>query len=183
MTSMTSFRQNLTMILATMVMFGAALLINELLFKQLEFAEGINWIYLPAGVRLLATLLFAEAGAIGLLAVSWLYCFTILFPQDPVRAFMGGILASAAPYLVYLGARRWLDLQGSLANLAAWQVLACAVAYSVASPLLHHIWFAVYEGRGHLLDSFAVMALGDLVGTVLLLFFTKWVMRLSTPRT
>ena len=170
------------MIFVTMIMFGAALLINELLFKQLEFAEGINWIYLPAGVRLLATLLFAEAGAIGLLAVSWLYCFFILFPHDPVRAFAGGILSSAAPYLVYLGARRWLDLQGSLANLDAWQMLACAVAYSLASPFLHHIWFALYEGRDNLLGSFAVMALGDLAGTVLLLFFTKWVMRLSKPR-
>ncbi|HEY0589164.1 MAG TPA: hypothetical protein VGD52_23730 [Pseudoduganella sp.] len=170
------------MILVTMVMFAAALLINELLFKHLEFAEGINWIYLPAGVRLLATLLFAEAGAIGLLAVSWLYCFFILFPHDPVRAFAGGILSSAAPYLVYLSARRWLDLQGSLANLSAWQVLACAVAYSLASPFLHHIWFALYEGRDNLLGSFAVMALGDMAGTVLLLFFTKWVMRLSMPR-
>jgi hypothetical protein len=179
---MTSIRQQLSMIFATMAMFAAALLINELLFKHLEFAEGINWIYLPAGVRLLATLLFAEAGAIGLLAVSWLYCFFILFPHDPVRAFAGGILSSAAPYLVYLGARRWLDLKGSLANLAAWQVLACAVAYSLASPFLHHIWFAFYEGRDNLLGSFAVMALGDLAGTVLLLFFTKWVMRLSTPR-
>lgn len=179
---MTSIRQNIAMIVATMVMFSAALLINELLFKQLEFAEGINWIYLPAGVRLLATLLFAESGAIGLLLISWLYCFFILFPHEPVRAFAGGILASAAPYLVYLGARRWLDLKGSLANLAAWQVLVCALAYSLASPLLHHIWFALYEGRQHLLRSFAVMALGDLAGTVLILFFTKWVMRLSMPR-
>jgi hypothetical protein len=179
---MTSIRQNLSMIVATMVMFGAALLINELLFKQLEFAEGINWIYLPAGVRLLTTLLFAEAGAIGLLLVSWLYCFFILFPHDPLRAFAGGILASAAPYLVYLGAKRWLDLQGSLANLAAWQVLVCALAYSLASPFLHHLWFALYEGREHLLNSFAVMALGDFTGTVLMLFFTKWVMRLSTQR-
>lgn len=179
---MTSLRQNFIMILVTMIMFSAALLINELLFKHLEFAEGINWIYLPAGVRLLATLLFAEAGAIGLLAVSWLYCFLVLFPNDPVRAFAGGILASAAPYLVYRGARRWLDLQGSLANLAGWQVLVCAAAYSLASPLLHHIWFALYEGRGHLLGSFAVMALGDFAGTVLVLFFTKWIMRLSMPR-
>jgi len=179
---MNSTRQNVSMILATMVMFGAALLINELLFKPLEFAEGINWIYLPAGVRLLATLLFAEAGAIGLLLVSWLVCILWLFPGDYLRAFVGGILASAAPYLVYLGAKRWLDLQGSLANLTSPQLMLCALAYSLASPLLHHIWFAFYEGRDGLLSSFAVMAMGDFIGTVLLLFFTKWVMRLSMPR-
>ena len=179
---MPSIRQNLAMILATVVMFGAALLINELLFKQLEFAHGINWIYLPAGIRLLATVVFAEAGAIGLLLVSWIYCFVVLFPNEPVRAFAGGILASAAPYLVYLGARRWFRLKDSLADLAAWQLLACAVVYSLASPLLHHLWFALYEGRDALLESFAVMALGDLAGTILILFFTKWIMRLSAPR-
>jgi len=179
---MTALRHQISMILTTMVMFGAALLINELLFKQLEFAEGINWIYLPAGVRLLATLLFGEAGAIGLLLISWLVCYFWLFPGDVLRSFMGGILASVAPYLVYLGAKRWLDLQGSFANLTSRQLLFCSVAYSLASPLLHHIWFALYEGRDHLLYSFAVMAIGDFAGTVLLLFFTKWVMRLSSPR-
>jgi hypothetical protein len=48
----------------------AMMAINEWLFTPFEFARGINWIYLPAGVRLLCTLLFAAAGAIGLLLVS-----------------------------------------------------------------------------------------------------------------
>ncbi len=96
-----------SMIGATILLFLLALAINELLFTRLEFAPGINWIYLPAGVRLLCTLLFAEAGAIGLLLVSWGVCFFYFFPNDPVRSFMGGILASASPYLVYLGMRSY----------------------------------------------------------------------------
>ena len=64
------FRLQAMMVMATMLLFVSMLALNEWLFTQFEFARGINWIYLPAGVRLLCTLLFAEAGAIGLLLVS-----------------------------------------------------------------------------------------------------------------
>ncbi|HEU4853164.1 MAG TPA: hypothetical protein VFT37_13515, partial [Telluria sp.] len=92
-------RFEVSMVLATMVVFLLALAVNELLFRWLEFVPGINWIYLPAGVRLLCTLLFAEAGVAGLLLVSWLVNFFWFFPNDPVRAFAGGIVATAAPWL------------------------------------------------------------------------------------
>jgi hypothetical protein len=115
---MSQLRLNLAMAGVTCILFLAALAVNELLFRHVEFAPGIAWIYLPAGVRLLSTLLFAEAGAIGLLVVSWLVCFLHFFPNDPVRAFMGGILASAAPYLVYRVMQRHFGLDSNLANLS-----------------------------------------------------------------
>lgn len=159
------------------MLFALALAINELLFARLEFVPGINWIYLPAGVRLLCTLLFAEAGAIGLLLVSWLVCFFHFFPNDPMRSFAGGILASAAPYLVYLGAQRWCGLQSTLSTLSPARLLCCAVAFSVASPLLHHLWFALYEHKGQLLDSLVAMVIGDLSGCLVVLYAFKWLLQ------
>lgn len=175
---------NALMIGATILMFLVALAINELLFTRLEFARGINWIYLPAGVRLLSTLLFAEAGAIGLLLVSWGLCFFYFFPDDPVRSFMGGILASASPYLVYLVMQRCYGLQATLANLTPARLLACALAFSVASPLSHHLWFALYEGKSDLLHSFIVMATGDFCGTITVLYAARFlVSRFARVRT
>ena len=69
---MPHLRLQLAMVLATIVMFALTLAANGWLFPQLELIPGINWIYLPAGVRLVATLLFGGAGAVGLLIVSWL---------------------------------------------------------------------------------------------------------------
>lgn len=97
----------LTMVAVTMLMFLIALVVNEWMFHRLEWAQGIHFIYLPAGVRLLCTLLFAEAGAVGLLIVSWLVGYFFFFPEDPMRAFMGGIMASLAPYGAYRVARRY----------------------------------------------------------------------------
>lgn len=181
---MSQLRLNLSMVAATMVLFVIALAINELLFSRLEFVAGINWIYLPAGIRLLCTLLFAEAGAAGLLLISWIVCFLYFFPNDPVRSFAGGILASAAPYFVYLGAQKYFGLRATLKNLTPVRLLHCAVAFSLASPLLHHLWFAMYEHKDHLAESFVAMAIGDFGGTLVVLYFAKWLIgALSTSNT
>lgn len=157
---------------ATAVLFLGAIAVNELLFASMEFARGISWIYLPAGVRLLCTLLFAEAGALGILGASWLICFFYFFPDDPIRSFAGGILAALAPYLTYraLVAGR---IDPTLAGLGPWRLLGCALAFSLASPALHHAWFALQGQREGLLDGFLVMASGDFAGTLIVLYAAK----------
>lgn len=170
---MSQFKLHATMVGLTIVLFLAALKVNQLLFTALEFAPGINWVYLPAGVRLLATLLFAEAGAIGLLLVSWYVCFVEFFPNDAVRSIVGGILASASPYLVYRTMQHFSGLQPSLQNLTPKRLLTLSVMFSLASPFLHHLWFAFYEHKQNLGASFVVMAAGDLGGTLVVLYFAK----------
>jgi hypothetical protein len=178
---MNQLKLQLAMVGATIILFLAALAVNELLFTRLEFGAGVNWIYLPAGVRLLCTLLFAEAGAIGLLLVSWLVCFFHFFPNDPVRAFAGGILASAAPYGVYLIARHVYGLNATLTNLSPLRLLQCALMFSIASPALHHLWFAFYEHKPHLAESFAAMLTGDLAGTLIVLYGARWLLLRVRP--
>jgi hypothetical protein len=77
---------------------------------------------------------------------------------------------------VYLFARRWFGLRSSLANLSPQRLLACALAFSLASPLLHHLWFALYEHKDHLAYSFLVMATGDLGGTLVVLYGVRFVL-------
>ena len=162
------------MVLATIFMFLLMLVINEALFRYAELMPGINWVYLPAGIRLLSTLLFGGAGAVGLLIVSWLVSFFYFFPHDFMRAFVGGIVATVAPYGVYLIARRVFDLRSSLINLTSCRLLVCIVVCSLASPLLHHIWFALYEAPRPLATSFLVMFAGDLNGTLIVVYTVKF---------
>jgi hypothetical protein len=173
-----NFRLQSAMVLATMVLFGAMLAINEWLFRRLEFAPGINLVYLPAGMRLLCTLLFAEAGAIGLLLVSWYVSFSLFFPGQFERPFWGGILATLAPYLVYRGARGLYGLDASLINLTPQRLLVLALAYSIASPLLHHVYFALH-GQEQLVSGFLAMFVGDLTGTLIVIYTIKGLLSLA----
>ena len=55
------------------------------------------------------------------------------------------------------------------------------LAFSLASPLLHHLWFALYEGKTDLVHSFAVMATGDFCGTVTVLYAAKFLLARMAP--
>jgi hypothetical protein len=178
---MTQLRFQAAMVITTMLAFVAMLAVNEWLFTRLEFVPGINWIYLPAGMRLLCVLLFGNAGALGLLLVSWLVCFFYFFPDDYLRSFMGGVLAAAAPWIANRIAQQAFGLRASLSNLSPARLLACIVLYSVASPLLHHIWFAVHGGTEHLVRSFFVMFIGDLNGTLIVVYAMKGILTLLPP--
>lgn len=174
-------RLQFTLVLATIFLFGATLAVNEWLFRWMEFAPGINFIYLPAGMRLLCTLLFAEAGAIGLLLVSWWVSFFLFFPGQFERPFVGGVIAAAAPYLVYRGARHFYGLAPSLANLTSRRLLVLILAYSVASPLMHHVYFAL-SGQDDLLRGFLAMFVGDFTGTLIVIYSLKALLALASRR-
>lgn len=162
----------LAMVLATVMAFLLALVVNEWIFSSLKFVTGINYVYLPAGMRLLCTLLFAEAGAAGLLLASWLACHFYFFPNDWGRALGGGILAAVAPYSAYRMTQHWYGLGAHLTQLTSARLLVLSLVYSVISPLLHHLWFAL-RGDEVSLQSFASMVMGDLSGTLLVLYAFK----------
>ena len=166
-------RQHLAMIAATIVLFLAMLALNSWLFLRFEYAPGINWVFLPAGMRLLCLLLFGASGAIGLLLVSLGVNFLLFFPGDPQRSLVGAVVAAAAPYLVYRLAQLQFGLRPSLTNLTPLRLLACALAFAVAGPLLMHVYFALRGQHDHLLRGFLVMAAGDFNGTLIVLYLAK----------
>jgi hypothetical protein len=175
---MYQLRFQATMVVATMLAFLAMVAANEWLFGHLEFDEGISWIYLPAGMRLLCVLLFGNAGALGLLLVSWLLCFFYFFPDDYVRAFMGGVLSAASPWIANLIAQRVFGLRASLTNLSPARLLVCILLYSITSPLLHHAWFAINGDDGNHLHGLFVMIVGDLTGTLIVVYLMKAILSL-----
>ncbi|MDR5853495.1 hypothetical protein P9239_16635 [Caballeronia sp. LZ062] len=173
---MSNLRLHVVSVVGTAAVFVLSLWLNERVFAHTEFVRGVNWIYLPSGVRLLSTLLLGGDGALGLLIASWLVDFFYFFPQDPVRSFAGGIIATVAPYAVYRLAREWYGLKASLANLTANRLLILALAYSIANPLLHHIWFALRGDTQNIVERFLVMVAGDLAGALIVLYAAKAVL-------
>jgi hypothetical protein len=89
-----------------------------------------------------------------------------------VRSFAGGILAALGPYLIFRAAQHRYGLHASLAMLTPKRLLVLIVAYSVASPLLMHLWFAS-QGQQGLVQGFLVMFIGDLSGTLLVIYTVK----------
>ena len=172
------FRTHVHMLVGAILLHGTVMVLNEVFFRRAEFLQGIGWIYIPAGTRLLCTLLFGWAGAIGLLIAGWVATYWYYFPGDAVRATAGAIASTAGPCMVYLIAKHQLGLRPTLTNLNPQRLLLCALGCAVASPLLHHLWFML-QGEGDLSLGFFVMFIGDLAGTVIVLCAAKAVLTLN----
>jgi hypothetical protein len=170
---MSSFPLRASSVLGTALVFVGSLWANQELFAHSEFVRGVNWIYLPAGIRLLSTLLLGVDGALGLLLASWVVDFFYFFPNDPIRSFVGGILATAAPYAVYRLAREIYGLNASLSNLTAGRLLMLSAAYAIAGPLLHNIWFYLSGDTQNIVQRFLAMVIGDFSGTLIVIYTLK----------
>jgi uncharacterized membrane protein required for colicin V production len=131
---------------------------------------------------LLSTLLPGADGAIGLLIASWLVNFFYFFPHNPVRSIAGGIIATVAPYAVYRLAQEIYGLRASLTNLTSKRLLVLVLAYSIASPLLHHIWFFLRGDTQNIVDRFFAMFIGDLTGTSIVIYTLKGLLSLAPVR-
>jgi hypothetical protein len=170
------------MVVATILLHGLVMVLNEAFFRRAEFLQGIGWIYIPAGTRLLCTMLFGWAGAVGLLITGWIATYWYYFPGDAVRATAGTIAATAGPYLVYLVARwKFGRVQAAIDNITPQRLLLCAVGCAFASPALHHLWFLL-QGESDLSIGFFVMFIGDLAGTAIVLCAAKAVLALRENR-
>jgi hypothetical protein len=170
---MENWRIRLASIIGTVAVFVLSLWVNQEVFTHSEFVRGVNWIYLPSGIRLLSTLLLGSDGAIGLLIASWLVDFLYFFPHDPIRSIAGGIIATVAPYSTYRLAREHYGLQASLTNLTPKRLLILAVAFSIANPLLTNIWLALCGNTTSIGERFFVMFVGDLSGALIVLYAMK----------
>lgn len=165
----------------TIVTFIGVNWVNEAAFIWLEQSRGINWVFLPAGVRLLATLLFGFSGFLGLLLASIYLNFHHFSFQDDVRALSGAIAAAGGPYLAYLFAKHWFDLGPRLKNLTAQRLLFTGALCGLVSPIFHHAFMWVSTG---LVDWTALVGMitGDIVGILIVLHIAKGVITLTDPR-
>jgi hypothetical protein len=152
--------------------------INELAFIQIEQSNGINWVFIPAGVRLLATMLFGFTGFVGLLLAGiYLNFFHFSFDSD-FRAWSGAIAGALGPYLAALLFKHWFTLEPRLKRLTAYRLLFTGVLCGLLSPVFHHTFLWILTGRVDWTALFA-MIIGDTVGILIVLYLAKGAMSLA----
>lgn len=156
----------------TMLAFLSLNWINELLFIRLEHSNGINWVFIPAGIRLLSTLLFGIAGFEGLLLAGIYLNFHHFEFHSDFRAWSGALAGALGPYLASLFAKHWFDLRPRLQGLTVQRLLFTGVLCGVMSPVFHHAFMWVLTG---LVDwtALTVMIIGDTIGILIVLCLAK----------
>jgi len=161
----------LTATLTTVLMTGVLLALalgNEHLLSATEVAAGVNWIYLPAGLRMCYALVLPVQGTLAIFTATLL-----LAARDPsltgLLVVENAAITAAGPILARTVAIQHLGLKPDLSNLNTRMLLMLAALFGFFGTALHQSFFASI-GRE---SAFVSMWIGDTLGCLLFLYALK----------
>lgn len=148
---------------------------NSWVAGELVFSLGVNWVYLPAGLRLFLTLIFGLPAALGIATASFLISYFGEFPHDLTLCLGVGLVSGFAPYIARVFILSNIQLSPDLSNLSLQKLIICILVYALLSAGMHQLWFAAegLEDAGSF-SHFAVMLVGDILGSILLIAVIKY---------
>lgn len=166
-------RTNLVIAAGTASAYLLLFQLNDYLFSSFAFSKGVDWIFLPSGLRLVFILIFVAWGAFGIVLASFAIGLGVYFNGDVVTALGAGIISGMSPLLARLVCINSLKLDVNLERLTPSTLLKVAAVFAVISPVMHQLWFVARGYTENFLSSTTVMALGDFTGTITVLYGSK----------
>jgi len=155
--------------------------LNRWAFSSIDVTIFISWIFLPAAIRMLAVMVCDWAGALGLFAGAM---FTS--QADPATTLSDELvlafLSASGPLVAFWFCTRLLSLPSNLTGLTARQLLLFATMGAVFNAVPHNIYFYLSDRMSSPIEGLVPMFLGDLLGTVVVLYAVSFALRLMFKR-
>ena len=156
--------------------------LNRWAFSSSEVTVFISWIFLPAAIRMLAIMVCEWVGALGLFVGA-----LITNQVEPTGGVIDGLilafLSATGPLLAFWCCTRLLRLPPTLTGLTARQLLVFAAVGALLNAVPHNIYFYLSGRMTSPTEGLVPMFLGDLLGTMVVLYAASLALRLLYKRT
>lgn len=180
MNKTTHFLEAGLIVLVAAVLYWLGFELQNWLFKFTEVIPGVNWFYLPGGLRVVLVWVGGIYGATGIFVATML--INVLHMQD-IQGFTflwTAVVSGFGPLLalhLVLPRRSWQQES----PLTTTRLLTFAGTYALLNALLHQAvwWYFQREGSVATVD-FWPMFIGDLTGSVTLLYLWKFALTVRT---
>jgi hypothetical protein len=153
--------------------------LNTWLFSRIHLTGFISWIFLPAAIRMLAVMVGGWTGTLGLFFGAILTNLSLL-KYEPFNIVMLAGLSALGPLFAFILCTRWLKLPRDLAGLHHSQLLVFAVAGAIFNTIPHNLYFYVTGLSPDAWSGVVPMFVGDLAGTLIVLYLASLAVRLFT---
>ena len=164
---------SLLIMVVSALLYAVLFFANDWTTQYLEAAPGVNWIYLPAGLRLFLVLIFGLSGALGIVISSVLITLYRDLGDDYLSIIGIGLISGLSPLLARYLTIRNLKISPDLSNLNLPIIAACIVIFALISSILHQLWFWLMDIPSGSFPNTIVMITGDILGAVLLIALIK----------
>jgi len=156
----------------TVVSFFVFFLINQSVFTILSVSENINWIFLPAGLRLFFILVYRHQALVGLFLGSLLA--SVHLTQETLSAFTLclALASTLNPLLALYAVEKWSShFSLRLECLTLEAIMSLAIIQAFFCTTLHHLIFLAFEKtlQENFLNELFTMFFGDLFGILFMM--------------
>jgi hypothetical protein len=155
--------------------------LNQWAFSSFEVTVFITWVFLPAAIRMLAVMACDWAGALGLFAGA-VFTHQTDSTGDLTDGLVLAFLSATGPLVAFWCCTRLLSLPSNLTGLTARQLLVFATMGAVFNAVPHNIYFYLSDRMASPIEGLVPMFLGDLLGTVVVLYVVSFALRLMFKR-
>ena len=159
------------------VAYGLLFQFNIFMFSTLSYSKGVEWIYLPSGLALIFVLLFGRVGAVAIAFAAIPINYFYYFNNDLISALSSGLLSGFSPWLAKLICTNRLLIRLNLNQLTPQTLIKVAVIFAALSSTLQQLFFTWQGHTENFAKSLLVMAIGDLLGTLIVLYVAKLILK------
>lgn len=165
--------QTALMTLGAAVLFVGVFRLNDLLFSFLEYTDRVNWVFVPAGFRVLLVLVMGLPGAGGIaLGTLWLD-WQDQTPMGAAQRILTCLISGFGPWLVKAWMQARGELDDDLCRLVA-SLLKFVGAHAILNAVAHQwIRWAFDASTAHPWLNVGPMFTGDVLGAALVLYAFK----------
>lgn len=159
--------------LGSAVLFVSFFHFNGWLFSELAYAQGVNWVFLPAGFRIVLVLILGLPGAAGITLGTWFLDRDAL-GTELVLVFLNGIVSGITPFVVMKVLGKGHPTAGLLQDMTSQRLLHFTLIFAAASSVAHQAlwWLMARAGVNFWVDVWP-MFIGDAIGALLMLYAFK----------
>jgi len=112
---------------------------NGLIFSYFEQSHFISWLFLPAGVRLIATLLFGKVAILGLFAGALISGLPLNLNFISLATL--SLISAINPYISINVTKYFLGIDDMLNDLSLKYLLMLSLASALFNGLCHNLYF------------------------------------------
>ena len=143
------------------------------LFAYFEYNPRVYWVFLPAGIRMIAVFIFGWAGVLGL------FIGSVITNEAQMSSYVIYLAAISAmsPMLAKRACKWWFNIPVTLQGLSSKQLLAFAVSGALSNALLSNLYF-YFTDKANSLKGFFPMFVGDMLGTLIIFYLIAQILRL-----
>jgi hypothetical protein len=158
------------------VFFAGFFQLNGWLFSNLIYREGVNWVFLPAGFRVILVLLLGVPGAVGIMLGTWYIDRGSLIDSNMWLIMLNGVVSGFIPYGVLKILSKGRRTEQLLQVMNTQHLLNFTLIFAAASSVAHQlVWLLLKKTDSNILVDVWPMFIGDTLGTFLILFCCKLV--------